>query len=383
MYDVQVIGGGPSGCVAASEAARRNLNVAVFEEHEEIGARLKCAGLLSKKGLDSLGIDYKKTILNEIYGARIYSPSLDKISIICKDVKAFVIDRGEFDAACADEAERHGAKLLLGRRAKRSDLKSKLIIGADGALSQVARWFNFPRVNEFAFCYQADFYDVHVQDKGLVDIFLSNTLFPGFFGWCIPLNECEARAGLGVFRDVRRKYNLSVKHYFDNFTKRHPIVSKILKKSKKKNEFSAIIPLSQRKKTAEAGVLLVGDAAGQVKATTGGGIIFGVNCAKIAGDLAPRIINGGNSSQYETTWRKKFGKDLILHKRIREIYNSLTDRQIERYFGIAKRVGVEDFLAQHGDMDSPTAMMDSAATAMPLQGFLFRAFGSIISKKLL
>jgi geranylgeranyl reductase family protein len=378
MYDIQVIGGGPTGCIAAREAAKRNLKVTVFEEHERIGSQLKCSGLLSKKGLDGLEIDYRKAILNEIRGAKIYSPSLNEMRVVSPNIKAFVIDREKFDRICADEAEEQSVKILLGRRARKTYLKSNLIIGADGALSQVAAWFGFPKINEFAFCYQADFQNAHIEESEVVEVFLSNTLFPGFFGWSIPLNESEARVGLGVFRDVRKKYEFSVKRYFDNFTKKHPIVSKIIKNSKQKNNFSAIIPLSTRDKTSKSKVLLVGDAAGQVKATTGGGIIFGINCAKIAGKLAPQIIDGMDSVNYELRWREKFGRDLMLHKRIREMYNSMSDTQIDRYFSIAKKAGAEKFLVKHGDMDSPAAIIDAASSAMPLQEFLMKAFSKIL-----
>ncbi|MCX6776970.1 MAG: NAD(P)/FAD-dependent oxidoreductase [Candidatus Micrarchaeota archaeon] len=380
MDDVRVIGGGPTGCLAAMEAAKRNLNVTVFEEHGSIGSRLKCSGIISKKGLDTLGVDYKKSILNEFRGTRIYSPSLNEMNVIAKDIKAFAIDRKEFDTRCADEAENAGARILLKKRAVRSDVTSKLLIGADGALSQVARWFSFPEMNEFAFCYQADFQNAAIEDKSLVSVFLSNKLFPGFFGWAIPLNESEARVGLGVFRDVRNGYTRSVKHYFDLFTKKHPIVSKILKKSKSENRLSAIIPLSTRDKTASGDVLLVGDAAGQVKATTGGGVVFGGNCAKLAGSLAPRIIERKDSSDYERSWKKKFGDDLRLHKKLRGFYNSLTDGQIDSYLSLAKKTGMERFLAKNGDMDSPTAMFNPAVSAAPLHAVMFKAFSAIISK---
>jgi len=383
MYDVKVIGGGPVGCLAAIEAAKRGLNVTVLEEHERIGSRLKCSGLISKKGLDTLGIDYKKSILNELRGTIIYSPSLNEMKVITNDVKAFAIDRKEFDIRCAEETEKAGAKILLGKRAKRSDAKSKLLIGADGALSQVAKWFGFPEVYEFAFCYQADFQNAVIDDKSLVSVFLSNKLFPGFFGWVIPLNEYDARVGLGVFRDVRKGYDTSVKHYFDIFTKKHPIVSKILRKSKSRNRLSAIIPLSTRDKTADGNVLLAGDAAGQVKATTGGGVVFGGNCARLAGSLAPKIIEKIDSSEYERSWRKLFGDDLRLHKRLRSFYNSLADRQVDAYFSLAKKAGIEKFLAENGDMDSPTAMLNSKSSAAPLHAIMFRAFSAIVSKKLI
>jgi digeranylgeranylglycerophospholipid reductase len=374
MYDVQIIGAGPVGCIAAREAARKNLSVAVFEEHSEVGARLKCSGLLSKKGLDSLGVNYRKAILNRIHGARVYSPTLDEMRIICRDVKAFVIDRKEFDARCAEEAEECGAKLLLGRKARKNDVKSKLLVGADGALSQVANWFDFPKTSEFAFCYQADFQNAAVDESRVVSIFLSNASFPGFFGWSIPLNESDVRVGVGVFRDVRKSYSLSAKQCFDNFIKTHPIIPKIIKRSKQVNILSAIIPLSVRKRTAKGNVLLVGDAAGQVKATTGGGIIFGGSCAKVAGRLSPAIIRSGNAAGYETAWRKEFGRDLAMHHRLRKVYNSLSDRQIESYFALAKKLGAESFLAEHGDMDSPTIIMDAASTALPLGALFSRLF---------
>lgn len=366
--EVQVVGGGPTGCIAAKEAAREGLRVVVYEQHPSIGSHLKCSGLISKKGLDGLGVGYKKTVINSIYGARIHSPSLNRMDVISKRVQAFVIDRKMFDAVCAEEAQDAGAEFRLGRRAGKHALNSKLIIGADGALSQIAESFGFPRINEFAFCYQADFGGVEIEEPRVVDVFLSNILFPGFFGWVIPLNESEARVGLGVFRDVRRRYGSSVKDYFKNFIAKHPVVSKLLKKSKMKNELSAIIPLSIRERTARGNVVLVGDAAGQVKATTGGGVVFGGSCARLAGRLASRIIQRGGDV-YEREWRKRFEEDLMLHRRIRRIYNALSDEQIERWFGFAKRIGAEEFLAQYGDMDSPTAMIEAAGRT-PWRSFL-------------
>jgi geranylgeranyl reductase family protein len=360
MEDVQIVGAGPAGCIAAKEAAKAGLNVAVFEQQKEVGARLKCSGLISKKGLDSLGVDYRRAVMNKIYGARIHSPSLNRMDVISKKLQAFVVDRMKFDLLCAEEAEGVGAKLKLGRKARKLDLKSKLIIGADGALSDVAKWFCFPKINEFAFCYQTDFENVEVDDKRVVDMFLSNALFPGFFGWVIPLSESEVRVGLGVFRDVRKQYNNSVKYYFNKFLK-HPIVSELLKNSKEKNTISAVIPLSVRESTAKGNVILVGDAAGQVKATTGGGVVFGGNCARVAGRLAPLLIQKG-AEQYEVEWRRKFERDLTLHRRMRRMYNALSDSQIERYFSFAKKIGVESFLINHGDMDSPTRMIESANT---------------------
>ncbi|MBI4399651.1 NAD(P)/FAD-dependent oxidoreductase [Candidatus Micrarchaeota archaeon] len=350
MFDVHVVGGGPAGCVAAKTASENNLNVVISEEHKNIGMPVQCSGLVSKDGFKDLNINIKPATINEIQGAKVYSPSLHELDLTTNETKACLMNRAQFDYICSQEAERAGVKIQLGKRISKDDLKEKKIIGADGPFSSVARWFGFPKINEYVLCYQAEFENANLENSKAVQVYLSNKLSPGFFSWLIPIHETKARVGIGVYT------NLPVKAYFERLLKEHKIVNEIVKDAKQVRFLSGFIPVEVRSKTSQDNVLLVGDAAGQVKATTGGGLVFGCNCARIAGQV---ISNGSNVEDYDKLWRAKYYKDLAIHQELRNLAKGLTDDQIDSYFNLAKSLGAEAFLKRYGDMDKPTVMIDS------------------------
>ncbi len=152
------------------------------------------------------------------------------------------------------------------------------------------------------------------------------------------------------------KVGLSVKNFkkLDAGKKalfREPLVRETLSKAKKIREFAAVIPVAVRKKTQEARVMLVGDAAGQTKATTGGGIVFGGNCARIAARCAARFLENGESLGYERAWRREFGKELRLHAAIAGFKNSLGNDCLDFALASARASGLPSFLKVFGDMD--------------------------------
>ena len=367
-----VVGCGPCGAIAASELARRGHDVKIYEEHARIGFPVQCSGLISKSGLDSLGVDYGRAVQNEIRGAVFHSPGGNTLVVRAPEVKAFVIDRTRFDKLCATEAEKNGAKIMPKKRAKKNDLfRAKIIIGADGAGSPVARWFGFPKINEHVTCYQIDYENARVEDPRVVHVFLSNTLAPGLFGWVIPIDEERARVGLGTSAPAQLR--ASFKKLIS-----HPHVSRVLEKAKETSRLAGTIPARVREKTAKGNVLLVGDAAGQVKATTGGGVVFGGLCARIAGKIAADSLDEkAKLSDYERAWRKKYARDLELHHRIRAFLSSLDDAQLEKYFALAKKLRMEKFLVRHGNMDRPTAMERALPFARALGANLFNIFTKI------
>ncbi|MEM3399971.1 MAG: NAD(P)/FAD-dependent oxidoreductase [Candidatus Micrarchaeia archaeon] len=349
MHDVVVVGAGPSGSFAAAEAAKNGANVLVYEEHNHVGVPVQCAGLVSKSGLDSLGIDYRKSVLNEMIGANIFSPSGNLIVAKAREVKACVIDREVFDTLVFDMAERTGAKFIFGKRVKKSDvMNGKRVICADGAYSLLAREVGFPEIREYVCCAQAEFEYANIE-RNFVEVYLSRRDFPGFFGWVIPVNENEARVGLGV------RLGLKVHEYFERFIRMLEQKEKI-KRGKMKKLGGGCIPMCMREITATDKVALVGDAAGQVKATTGGGVFFGSSCGMIAGRVA---ASGESMLVYEKEWRRAYMRDISLHYRLRDFINSLDDASVERYFTMAKALGIEQFLTNFGEMDRVSAMVES------------------------
>jgi len=339
--DVEIIGAGPAGLIAGINFAKKGHEVKIWEEHEEIGKPVQCAGIISKEALESM-VELKsrsKIILNEIYGAKIYSPQGIEFSVDGGDVKAYVVDRHMLDSSLGEQYVSEGGKLMLGEKAKPHKLEKGVIVGADGPNSIIARHFSFPDMPKvFGYQIEAEGKQIgRIIEKNHVKVFLSHALFPGFFGWVIPLNEEKARIGFAASRGT-----LLYRH-MKSFLKKLNVEEKVLKNAMKSG---GAIPLKTRSQTTKTinkkKICLVGDAAGQVKATTGGGIFFGTSCARLL---------GSDIGNYEGAWRKNFSSELLFHQAARRIMNSLPDKMIDRAFSLMKEHKVNKFLEKYGSMD--------------------------------
>ncbi len=339
MADVHIIGAGPSGSVAAINAIAAGHDVLISEEHAAPGIPQNCSGLFSIEGLETLRkyADYNPFIINRIKGANIHLNDV-VFSVRRKKPVAYVCNRSSLDNAIAEKAEKEGAKVAYNERVK-DDFKSSNIIGADGANSIVAEKFDFPRINRFVATLQK-VVDYRKQETNTVEIFLSSKI-PGFFGWVIPHNEEKAEIGVGVElpNNVRDAWSYMLKN--TGITAENPSGS--------------IIPVETRKRAGKEmcgrNILLVGDAAGQTKATTGGGVLFGAWCAEIAGRDAVK------PRWYDLEWRARFGHEFALHRKIRDYLNSMSDKQLGE---LGKKLNAMDFngyLEKHGDMDKPSKII--------------------------
>ncbi|MBI5223381.1 NAD(P)/FAD-dependent oxidoreductase [Candidatus Micrarchaeota archaeon] len=341
---VHIVGAGPSGSVAAISAIRNGYDAVVSEEHIKCGEPENCSGLFSKDGLESLKdfVDYKKHIKNPIYGADIYLGD-EKIPVRTREPVAFVSSRCEFDQALAAKAEQEGARFTYGKRVN-GEFWSKNIIGADGPTSHVANHFGFPKIEEFVSTMQARV-RYKVADPHAVEVYLSNEKFPGFFAWIIPHDEENAEIGVGA------KMPNKGADAFAQLLK----LKKIEQNQIKTKPSGWVIPVSVRKRTSlnrnNHKVILVGDAAGQVKATTGGGVIFGGNCGILAGKFA------NSPKRYEIEWRLRYELDLRAHKTVHDYLGTLNLEQMNRLGSNLKKIGLHTYLSEHGHMDRPTRMI--------------------------
>ncbi len=326
---VHVVGGGPTGAVAALEAAKRGAQVILSEEHGEAGVPQNCSGLFSREGLSYLGFHFKEAVLNRIDGARIF------LGDLCLEVEkkgvAFVHDRALFDQLLLQEAENEGVKVRYNDKVT-NNFYADNVIGADGPHSAVARFFSMGRIGKFAYTLQSY---VKRRNDSKVEVYLSPR-FHGFFGWVIPHSEEVAEVGVGAVKDVAGAWR-----YF----------SSLLGISARPKGW--VIPLRFREKTSliarNKKVLLVGDAAGQVKASTGGGVILGCACAKLAG----RFFD--NPFLYEVAWRSKWGADFYLHHLIQStLEHSALLNSLFKYFN---KHYIEEYLEKWGNMDRPTKML--------------------------
>ncbi|MGC8688189.1 MAG: geranylgeranyl reductase family protein [Candidatus Micrarchaeia archaeon] len=360
--NIIIVGAGAIGLYLAKQLGELGLSPLVYDSKSSVsdGAD-KASGILSIDGLASAGIfynKYKSSILNALNGAKIRAKGAT-LNIEADEDKAYIIDRAKFAALLAHDAQKAGAELILKTKLDRYELikmrsDNNIIIGTDGAISTVANAFNFPPIEKFILTYKAEYKNVDVKDAKKVELFFSNKITKGFFGWIAPHSSSTVEIGVGV--SSKAKINsLSV---FSKFVNQKEIAEKIENAELIKSAAS-IIPIQLRKKTAMRNVILIGDSAGQVKASTGGGIIFGMLCAKIAAETISKYVNEDIESlyEYEKIWRKNYSIDFAAHNFIHSYYSNVNDMFLSATMRIGKLFGIERFLAKHGNMDRPSSML--------------------------
>jgi flavin-dependent dehydrogenase len=183
---------------------------------------------------------------------------------------------------------------------------------------------------------------VEIIDAELVEVFLDNALFPGFFGWIVPAAG-GARIGFGTTMHANAR--AAEKKFFAGKAARAAVGKKAPSR-----EYWAVIPAALRGKTQMGNALLVGDAAGQVKASTGGGVVFGGMCAKIAAESIYESISRGAPLGYEAAWKKKYGKTLAAHSFARNFLGALPNPLLD-FFVASMNLGPRKLLERFGDMD--------------------------------
>jgi len=280
-YDIIVVGGGPAGGWTASNIARAGFKVAVVEEHQHVGEPVQCAGIITPRVFDM--VDFASpSIINEVKGANIFSPTGNKLAVGTSKVQAKIIDRRRFDSMIMDNAISNGAELISGNRVSglvmgetcevqigNRTLRTKLVIGADGAKSNVRSWLGLEEPAYYLNGFGADIENVDMeQDR--VNIFFGSQLAPNFFAWMIPAGEV-VRVGLCMREGQDTAYRYFKKLFMDNSP-----AAAMLKSGTVKKTYAGIIPLGLPSKTYTDRGMIVGDAASHVKATSGGGIYPGL-----------------------------------------------------------------------------------------------------------
>lgn len=318
---ISVIGAGPVGSIAAISCSKSD-DVEIYEEHEE--QPVQCSGLISKSGLERLGISAEKIAKNRIRGARFFSPSGRVLEIDGRQTKAYVFDRREFDSFLLNIAIDSGVNFINKRIDDIHELKSDRVILATGTNYQLHRKLNLDMPKEFLIGAQ---YEMKVEcDKDFVELHFN---VPEFFSWIIPV---EDYARIGVCAGTNPI------PYLDKFVMELENKGRILNKNILNKNFGIIPIYNPKLKTDYGRLITVGDAAGHVKATTGGGVIMGGMAAKFSYE-----------KNYEAKWRSEIGRELYLHLLIRRFLDKLSDKNLDRLFSIL--ADYRGIIEKNGDMD--------------------------------
>jgi geranylgeranyl reductase family protein len=344
-----IVGAGIVGCFLANELAKKGVKPLVIEEHREIGLPFKCGGLVSDRIIEIAKFP-KEIILHPANKAILNFPDGSRIEISGRE-KAFVIDRVALDKFFYQEASAGGANFLLGEKfldfwrigedivvkTNKRKLRTNLLIGADGATSSIRKKLGI----DYSLLQGLQVRVELKHDWKVVELFFDKEISSSF-GWIIPETSLVARIGVMGKKNPRRKLELFLKQIG---------AGKVI------DTQAGLIPICYPKRTCWDNILLVGDAAGQTKATTGGGIVTGIICARVASDAIVKVWEANNFSgrflleNYETRWKMKIGKHLKVCYMLAKVLEKMENSDLVELAKLIRRPEIIGAIRAKGDMD--------------------------------
>ena len=342
-YDIVVVGAGPAGSIAAKFAAEQGVSVLMLEKDRDVGYPVRCGEAVSMAGLEEFIHPDPKWIATEISQFTFVSPDKTVIDVPFEG-KGCILERKIFDYELANQAAKVGTDILTRAyvngllyenekvsgvkyefRGEQKEIKSKLVIAADGVESRVGRWAGLKTHSDFrdmesGIQVTATGIDI---DQNTCYFYWGNIYAPQGYLWVFPKGNGVANIGLAITGDIGKKR--SALSFLNEFMENNYPNASIL------TQVVGGIPFTPTlEKIVGPGIMLVGDAARQINPLSGGGIISGMIGGSIAGKVAGEAINSDKLElikEYETKWHSRLGKRHEMFNRIKNgIYNLSDDK---------------------------------------------------------
>jgi geranylgeranyl reductase family protein len=359
--DVLIVGGGPSGLRLAARLAGAGLHVRLLEKKDGIGSKVVCTGIIGKEVFDSFGMN-RDSALGELQTVRLVSPFGTSVIYRHPDPFAYVVDRERFDRNLAAEAQNRGADIELSVKAEdiqvsgegvrirargtggsRSLFSARMAVLASGIDFGLHAKLGLGRPKEYLNGAQVE---IETDDPAAAAIFVGRDVAPGAFAWMVPSGPARLRVGL-LTRNEPRAYlaRLVGAAFPERFGDAPPPGIRI-----------KAIAQGLLSKTYGERVIAIGEAAGHVKTTTGGGVAYGLMGADIAADVigecfAKNAFAAKNLAMYEKAWRAAMQREIVLGRMARRVCARLTDAQMEKIFYLAQTDGIIPIIREKGDFD--------------------------------
>jgi len=387
--DVLIIGAGPAGTAAAERLAGHGLDVLVVEEHAVIGEPVDCTGVLGAEAFEAFALP-RDLVVGTVDAVTIHSPGGIPATHRGQQPLAYVVDRAALDRTLARRAEAAGARIVLRTRALDVSPGRQAIQvacqGPDAAplrvRAQVVILAGGPRfglqerlgLGGPPLLWRSAHAELDGDGLQGAQVYLGQAVAPGGFGWAVPVTRegrpC-VRVGVNAVGDAPRYLRRLCAHRFPHLT---PLGGA-------GDCRSWVVPVRPLRRTVGERVLAVGDAAGQVKPTSGGGIYFGMLSAREAADTAAEALRQGTLARggleaYERRWRGRLGLDLTLGTLFRRLFAGMTDADTDDLFRALASSGVLARVATHVSFDWHRQLIGVLLTHPRLAGiFLRRGLG--------
>ncbi len=356
MLDVAIVGGGPGGMAAARSLAAAGWAVAVFEEHQQIGMPVHCTGVLAEDVIVALDLP-AEAVLTHLSTVRFVAPAGHSFDYTTASTEAVVIDRAAFDEALGRRAELAGASLVRGRRVTGIDViagaaqvtfaddepvRARSVILACGANYSFQKRLGLGMPSTFL---QSAQLELPAERLGDVEIHFGSEIAPKGFAWAVPVRRSYgtfARVGVMAESDPAAYFSRMIARIRDRWGVTVPDAAAPRRR---------MLPLGSVKRTYAERVLAVGDAAGLVKPTTGGGIYYSVVSGEIAAEvlgsrLAVDDLSAHALREYEQRWRTRFQSEFTAQLALRFVAQRMRDADIDALFNLATTDGILPLVRQ-------------------------------------
>lgn len=379
--DVVIVGGGPAGLFAGLSLARAGVQVDLFEEHREFGEPVHCTGVLAREAFETFGLA-PASVLNELRTVNFFAPSGEMVEYSTPSVEAVVIDRFQFDRQLAVQAQHAGVRMHQARVtavsvepdgvtvvAADSAIRARACVLACGASYALQRrlGLGIPRV-----MLNSAQMELPCERHGAVEVHFGADVAPGGFAWAVPVNrpgQPHVRVGVTCSADAGRHF--------------HRILGTVrgrwgIQTTDGQHPRQKVLPLGPIRRTYGDRVLVLGDAAGLVKPTTGGGIYYSLLSAELAAAtltaaLAADDLGCERLASYETSWRKRLGSELRWQLILRRIAQRLSDSDIDALFELARTDGIMPIVRRTAAFNHHREFIVALLKHPPARRVLFRA----------
>jgi geranylgeranyl reductase family protein len=379
--DALIVGGGPGGLFMAARLAERGVRTLVCEEHGRVGDPVHCTGVLAADSFHRFDLPDSAT-LNQLTSVRFVSPGGIPVDYATASPLATVIDRPVFDRALADRAIAAGAEVRAGARVSALEvdptgvsaivggslIRARLAVLACGANYAFQRRFGFGLPRTYLHTAQRELPCRRVAD---VELHFGQLAAPGGFAWAVPVVRPDGpyvRVGVMASRDVLGCYA----RMLDRVARRCGVTNLDLPPRQK------ILPLGAIDRTFGDRMLAIGDAAGLVKPTTGGGIYYSIVSASLAADvavgaLASNRLDADALSAYERAWREELSDEFAAQHELRDVVTKLSDQSIDSFFELAHTDGIMPIVRATARFNEHRPLIRAIFKHPPARRILFRA----------